>query len=183
MFPVSELGRRGNSATERDREMLNEQPSVEFTAGSQQKDVKKRRAMPAIGRGLRKRCPNCGRGKLFTRYLKVTPTCPHWQEDLSHHRADDAPPYLTIVLIGHIIVPAILFVETRWPLPTLTHLAIWLPLVLLLSLTLLPMMKGAVVGLQWAVRMHGFEEPDPDAPEPGADLDQTYFSGASVRGG
>ena len=92
------------------------------------------------------------------RYLKVAPNCPSCGEDLSQHRADDAPPYLTIVVVGHIIVPLILFVETRWPLPTMVHMAIWLPLTLILSLTFLPPMKGAVVGLQWALRMHGFDQ-------------------------
>ena len=90
-------------------------------------------------------------------YLKVNARCPVCDEDLSHQRADDAPPYLTIVVVGHIIVPLILFVETRWPQETMTHLAIWLPLTLILSLALLPVMKGAVVGLQWALRMHGFD--------------------------
>ena len=108
--------------------------------------------------GFRKRCPNCGRGRILVRYLKVTPNCPVCGEDLSHHRADDAPPYLTIVVAGHIIVPLILFVETRWPLAVFVHLAIWLPLTVLLCLTLLPMMKGAIVGLQWALRMDGFDQ-------------------------
>lgn len=120
----------------------------------------RRPVFQSIMRGLRRRCPNCGKGHLFTRYLKVTPTCPSCGEDLSHQRADDAPPYLTIVIVGHIVVPAILFVETRWPLPTFAHLAIWLPMTLVLSLLLLPVMKGAVVGLQWALRMHGFGEGD-----------------------
>jgi len=120
----------------------------------------KRSVLRSIGRGLRKRCPNCGRGKILTRYLKVVPTCPSCGEDLSHQRADDAPPYLTIVAVGHIIVPSILFVETRWPLSTSLTLAIWLPMTLIMSLLLLPVMKGAVVGLQWALRMHGFDDKD-----------------------
>ncbi len=128
----------------------------------------KRPVMPAIMKGLRMRCPNCGRGKLFTRYLKVAPSCSSCGEDLSHQRADDAPPYLTIVVVGHIIVPAILFVETRWPLSTAAHLAIWLPMTLILSLLLLPVMKGAVVGLQWALRMHGFGPQD----DPAYDFDE-----------
>lgn len=120
-----------------------------------------RPVFPAIRKGLRKRCPNCGKGKLFRGYLKVVPECPVCGEDLSHQRADDAPPYLTIVVVGHIIVPLILEVETHWHLSTIVHLSIWLPLTLILSLILLPIMKGAVVGLQWAMRMHGFgEEPD-----------------------
>jgi uncharacterized protein (DUF983 family) len=129
-------------------------------------DLPRRPALPAMLRGLRRRCPNCGRGRLMARYLKVVPNCPVCGEDLSHHRADDAPPYLTIVVVGHIIVPLILFVETHWPLPTAAHLAIWLPLTLILSLALLPAMKGAVVGLQWALRMHGFDKSDGSRPLP-----------------
>lgn len=130
-------------------------------------DIEPRPAMRSIGRGLRLRCPQCGEGKLFAGYLKVAPECSVCGQDLTHHRADDLPPYLTIVIVGHIIVPAILFVETRWPLSTFAHLAIWLPLTLILSLLLLPPVKGAVVGLQWALRMHGFDGrasglPDPD---------------------
>lgn len=137
--------------------------------------IAKREVLQAMLRGARCRCPNCGTGKLFTSYLKVTPTCPACGEDLSHHRADDLPPYLTIVIVGHIVVPLILFVEKHWPLGTTANLLIWLPITLILCLLLLPPTKGAVVGLQWALRMHGFDRTlkshdDPEiefiAPEP-----------------
>jgi uncharacterized protein (DUF983 family) len=142
------------------------------------KAAPRRPVFPAIRKGLRKRCPNCGKGRMFASYLKVNSECPACGEDLSHQRADDAPPYLTIVVVGHIIVPLILFVETRWHLSTVLHLSIWLPLTLLLSLLLLPMMKGAVVGLQWAMRMHGFDETDRSLPDPAmgfgtAELDES----------
>lgn len=130
-------------------------------------ELPRRAVWPAIANGLRRRCPNCGQGRLLRGYLKVTPRCDECDENLSHQRADDAPPYLTIVVVGHIIVPLILFVETRWPLSTVAHLSIWLPLTLILSLLLLPVMKGAVVGLQWALRMHGFDGRggEPGGPE------------------
>lgn len=137
----------------------------------------RRSVRQSIGRGLLKRCPNCGRGKILTRYLKVVPTCPSCGEDLSHQRADDAPPYLTIVAVGHIVVPAILLVETRWPLSTALNLAIWLPMTLILSLLLLPVMKGAVVGLQWALRMHGFDDKD----DAGFDFDADDTDGGTFR--
>ena len=152
---------------------------VHFSTLPSEKDaLPKRPVFNSIMRGLRRRCPNCGRGHLFNRYLKVTPACPVCGEDLSHQRADDAPPYLTIVVVGHIIVPLILFVETRWPLSTFQHLSIWLPLTLILSLVLLPVMKGAVVGLQWALRMHGFGEKE----EPGVDFEEADATdAASIR--
>ena len=110
----------------------------------------------AISRGFRCKCPACGEGRLFYKYLKVVDQCPACGEELHHQRADDAPPYLTILAVGHIIVPALFIVERTWKPALWIHLSIWLPLTLILTLTLLPMFKGAVIGLQWALRMHGF---------------------------
>ncbi len=117
----------------------------------------KRAVWPAIRKGFRGRCPNCGEGKVFQAFLKVAPTCNVCGEDFSGHRADDLPPYITIVIVGHVVVTAILYVFGRWEWPTSVHLAVWLPLTLIMSLALLQPIKGAVVGLQWALRMHGFE--------------------------
>lgn len=111
---------------------------------------------PAIWRGLRCRCPNCGDGMLFDGYLKVARSCPVCQEELYHHRADDGPAYLTILLVGHIMGFAvhIIWVQLRPdPLVMATMLTI---LAVGLSLYLLPRMKGMVVAIQWARRMHGF---------------------------
>ena len=65
----------------------------------------------ALWRGFTMRCPNCARGRLFPRYLKVADRCPNCSEDFSHHRADDFPAYLVIIVIGHIVIPAMLVVE------------------------------------------------------------------------
>lgn len=111
---------------------------------------------PALFRGLRRRCPNCGQGPLFEGYLKVTDTCPVCGEELCHHRADDGPAYLTILVVGHLMAPIIhiLFVRLR-PDPLVLATLLTLACVAL-SLFLLPRMKGLVVGIQWARRMHGF---------------------------
>ncbi|MEN6544308.1 DUF983 domain-containing protein, partial [Parvibaculum sp.] len=82
--------------------------------------------------------------------------CPHCGEALHHHRADDAPPYFTMLIVGHIIVPIILAVEVEYGPPVWIQMTIWPLLTAALSLLLLPRIKGAVVGLQWAQRMHGF---------------------------
>lgn len=103
------------------------------------------------------RCPNCGKGRLFGGYLKVLDECETCGEELHHHRADDAPPYFTIFIVGHILVPLVLWVEKAWQPAIATHMMIWLPLAVIMSLALLPVVKGALVGLQWALRMHGFE--------------------------
>jgi uncharacterized protein (DUF983 family) len=111
----------------------------------------------AMGRGALGRCPDCGIGRLFARYLKVADRCGHCGAELHHHRADDAPPYFTIFIVAHIVVPSCLVVERTWRPEIWVHMSLWLPLVVVLSLTLLPAVKGAIVGLQWALRMHGFE--------------------------
>ncbi|BAF87856.1 MULTISPECIES: DUF983 domain-containing protein [Azorhizobium] len=121
-----------------------------------------RDAASAMMRGARGLCPACGVGKLFRRYLKVADHCPACGEALYHQKADDAPPYMTILVVGHIVVPLLVIVEEAYRPEVWVHLALWLPLTLLLSLALLPVTKGALVGLQWALRMHGF---DPDSPE------------------
>jgi uncharacterized protein (DUF983 family) len=111
----------------------------------------------AMRRGFMERCPNCGQGKLFRSYLKVNPRCPSCSEDLSHQRADDAPPYITMLIVGHVIVAGVLAAEDVFPQsPLWLDALIWLWLTLVLSLALLPRVKGALVGYQWALRMHGF---------------------------
>lgn len=127
----------------------------------------KRNLYDAMMRGARLKCPACGHGQLFRAYLKVADTCPSCREELFHHRADDAPPYLTIVIVGHLIVSGVLALEQAIAPPQWVHLVLWLPLTVILSLALLPSIKGSIVGLQWANQMHGFgSRPDPDDPVP-----------------
>ena len=111
----------------------------------------------AMRRGFRGRCPACGEGRLFRSFLKVNESCAECGEELHHHRADDFPAYLVIVIVGHIVVPLVLAVETHFAPAYGIHLALWLPLTLGLSLALLQPVKGAVVAVQWFLGMHGFE--------------------------
>lgn len=101
--------------------------------------------------------PELREGHLFGRFLKVAGACDHCGEDLSHQRADDFPAYLVIVVVGHLVVPAILAVETAYAPAVWLQLAVWLPVTLFASLALLQPTKGAIVGLQWQIGMHGFE--------------------------
>lgn len=112
----------------------------------------------AVLRGFRSRCPHCGEGRMFRAYLKVADHCPDCGEALHHQRADDAPPYFVMMIVGHVLIAGVAIVEDLWAPPTAVHLAIWLPLTIVLCLTLLQPVKGALVGLQWANRMHGFGE-------------------------
>ncbi len=108
-----------------------------------------------LKRGFARRCPNCGQSPIFNRYLKVNRTCVHCGLGLGEFRADDAPPYFTILVVGHIIVPSMLILEQLRHPPEWLHALVWLPLTLALSLFLLPRIKGAVIGVQWANRIRG----------------------------
>ena len=127
----------------------------------------KRDVWQAMARGWRGRCPNCGQGKLFRAFLKTADSCSECGQDFTHHRADDLPAYLVIVIVGHIVVPAGLWIETNYAPSVLFQLALYLPFTLIASLALLQPVKGAVVGLQWAFRMHGFDETRPAGVEEG----------------
>jgi uncharacterized protein (DUF983 family) len=122
-----------------------------------------RDTLKAMWRGAKQRCPKCGQGALYSSYLKVSDYCPVCGEALFHQRADDAPPYVTIAIVGHLVVAGIWSVEDAYHPAAWVQAAIWLPVATLLSLFLLPPIKGALVGLQWAQRMHGFDGHEDDA--------------------
>ena len=117
-----------------------------------------RGVVAALWRGAVHRCPACGRGAMFRAFLKVAEACPDCGEDLSHQRADDAPPYVTILVVGHLILAAVVGIDIAYAWPMWLHVAVWFPLTVALCLAVLPSAKGALVGLQWALRMHGFGE-------------------------
>jgi uncharacterized protein (DUF983 family) len=111
----------------------------------------------AVWRGLRCRCPACGEGRLFRAFLKVRDACPECGEDLHHHRADDFPAYLVIVIVGHLLVPIILSVETHIAPPVGLSMALWPSIALAMALGFLQPVKGAVVAIQWFGGLHGFD--------------------------
>lgn len=111
----------------------------------------------AIARGWRNRCPNCGEGKMFASFLKATPACSTCGTDLSVHRADDMPPYVTIMIVGHIVVPLILVVERGYEWSIMAHTIVWPLLTIVLTLLIMQPVKGALIAYQWALRMHGFD--------------------------
>ena len=111
----------------------------------------------ALWRGFTCSCPACGQGLIFGKYLKVAHSCDVCGEELHHHRADDAPPYFTMMIVGHIVIPLVLVVEKIWHPDVSIHVMVWTAVTLSLTFALLPAVKGAIVGLQWALRMHGFD--------------------------
>lgn len=111
----------------------------------------------AMWRGLRGRCPACGSAGLFARYLKQVEACPACREDLGHIRSDDAAPWLTILVVGHIVVPLMLSVEryTRWP--DWMAMVVWPLVALALVFAVLPRAKGLLISIIWATRAPGSE--------------------------
>jgi uncharacterized protein (DUF983 family) len=116
----------------------------------------------AVTRGFFGRCPACGRGRLFRSYLKVVNTCQVCGEDLTPQRADDAPAYLTLLIVAHFVGAGVLMSDETWPESSLVWTAtFWLAVTIVASLTILPRAKGAIVGQQWAMGLHGFgDHPD-----------------------
>jgi len=111
----------------------------------------------AIGNGVMCRCPNCGKGKLFRSYLKINDSCSECGEELSSARADDFPPYIAIFIVGHILVGWMLHAEMSGPVDPMLYVWTMIPAAIVLPLIMLPSIKGAVVGLQWANYMYGFD--------------------------
>lgn len=108
-----------------------------------------------IRRGLAGKCPHCGEGRLFSSYLKVAPRCASCGHDVGVYRADDGPAYFTILIVGHLVIAPLLFssIILTWSVGSL--LALFLPAIVGLTLVLLPRVKGAFVGVQWAVGDRG----------------------------
>ena len=113
------------------------------------------RSVPvAVMRGLASKCPSCGKGSVFNGFLTIADRCNHCDEDLHHHRADDFPAYLNILIVGHVLIGAAVFF--------LSFMEMWhtvilvCALALVMSLALMRPLKGMVVAIQWAMRMHGF---------------------------
>ncbi|MCZ4282900.1 DUF983 domain-containing protein [Kiloniella laminariae] len=127
----------------------NKKNSGEFATSAPEE----RSAFQALKRGLRRKCPCCGTGNVFRKYVTVEDECAVCGEELGHIRADDIPPYFTIMLVGHIVVPGVMWSEQSWAPSLWAHVAIWPALTLALTLAFLPFIKGGVLGVLWALKM------------------------------
>ncbi len=118
-------------------------------------------------RGIRSRCPRCGKAGLFARWLKPHVACPSCRQEWSHQRADDFPAYIAILLTGHLLAPVIIALVTDLDLSPGVLAAILLPLAVVMMLAMLQPAKGAVIALQWWHGLHGFQrERRPAAAQP-----------------
>lgn len=112
----------------------------------------------AILRGALLRCPKCGRGLLFRAYLKQVDRCAVCHEEYAHIRADDAPPWLTILIVGHIVVPLMFIVDNWFSWPIWVEMIVWPVAIVLLALAVLPRAKGVFIAVIWATRAPGSEK-------------------------
>jgi uncharacterized protein (DUF983 family) len=119
----------------------------------------------ALARGAMFRCPACGEGKLFNGYLRLADECSACHAPLGRIRADDAPPYFTILIVGHVLVPGVFLVEKLWRPEMWVHMAIWLPLFAIVCMAMLRPVKGMVVAWMMRLGLTG-EDQGPPIPAP-----------------
>jgi len=111
----------------------------------------------AIIRGAKGHCPACGEAALFGRFLKPVAHCPACGQNWTLQRADDLPAYLVVLILGHLLVPFVVSANLRFDMPMWVQMALWPTIALILAMVMIQPAKGAVIALQWARRMHGFE--------------------------
>lgn len=108
--------------------------------------------LTALSRGFSRACPRCGRGRMFDGYLTVRESCSVCALAFEPLRADDAPAYFTVFLVGHLVVGGLLLVQKMAHPDEWLQFAIWIPLTIVLTLGLLPFIKGAVMGVIFAAQ-------------------------------
>ena len=108
----------------------------------------------AVTRGLLGRCPACGEGAIFHRYLKVSPDCPVCDHDLDQYPADDGPAYFTILLVGHLVVAPLLLFPIIWRAPVAVVVPATLIPLFLITLAVLPRIKGGVIGALYRFKVN-----------------------------
>jgi uncharacterized protein (DUF983 family) len=114
--------------------------------------------MNALIRGALGQCPRCSHGRLLHHYLKIVDHCSTCGEPYGHFRPDDAAPWLTILIVGHITMPIVLALEQSFELAMWVELAVYLPFIVLLTLALLPRCKGIILAVMWATKAEGSEK-------------------------
>ena len=108
-----------------------------------------------VRRGLAHRCPECGKGRLYRDYLKIEDSCEVCAHPLGEYRADDGPAYITILLVGHLVVAPLLLFPFIWQWPPAVVVPLTLGPLAALVLMTLPRVKGAFLGALWATKGTG----------------------------
>jgi uncharacterized protein (DUF983 family) len=112
-------------------------------------------ALAVFWRGFRRLCPRCGEGRMFSGYLSVREACEACKMEFEPLRSDDVPPYFTLFIVGHVVVSLYLLLWPIMPFPDWVHALIWCSLALVLSLTLLPFVKGGVMAVIFRTKAKG----------------------------
>jgi uncharacterized protein (DUF983 family) len=110
----------------------------------------------AARRAVANRCPHCGKGKLMRGYLKQVDNCAVCGESFGQIRADDAAPWLTIILVGHVFLPFAFMVNLDW-MPTWVAMLSLATVFVAISLAILPRAKMLFIGVLWQTRAPGYE--------------------------
>jgi uncharacterized protein (DUF983 family) len=103
----------------------------------------------AIKAGIGGKCPRCGGGRLFSGYLKTAPSCTNCGLDYTFIDTGDGPAVFIIMIVGFIVVGLALYTEVNFNPPLWLHFLMWIPLTLILSLSMLQRMKGLMIALQY----------------------------------
>jgi uncharacterized protein (DUF983 family) len=111
----------------------------------------------AMKRGFLGRCPSCGQTPLFQSYLNQVQSCSKCGAEFGRIRADDAAPWLTIIVVGHLFLPLIFFINLESVMPFWLGVFSWAALFSGLSLALLPRAKGMFIAMLWVTRAPGFD--------------------------
>ena len=117
-----------------------------------------RDAKRAMLLGLAGRCPRCGEAKLFAHGLTPVESCPACHEDMTPQRADDFPAYLVILILGHVLVPIVVAANMKWDIGLAPQMIAWPIVAVIAAVLMIRPAKGAVIGVQWALRMGGFRK-------------------------
>ncbi len=108
--------------------------------------------------GLRGRCPRCGQGRMFAGYLEVVEQCESCRLPLGKHDSGDGPVVFIVLIVGFIVVGLALWVEVAWRPAYWIHAALWLPLILILTLGLVRPLKGLMIALQYRHRREDYDD-------------------------
>jgi uncharacterized protein (DUF983 family) len=106
----------------------------------------------AAWRAVLGNCPCCGQGKLFARYLKQVENCAACGEYFGAIRADDAAPWLTIIVVGHVFLPLAFLIDLTHVMPVWGEMLLWSAFFTALSVALLPRAKGVMLAILWLTR-------------------------------
>jgi uncharacterized protein (DUF983 family) len=109
----------------------------------------------AVLRALLGRCPHCGKGRLMRGYLKQVELCSACGESFGKIRADDAAPWLTIIVVGHIFLPLAFLVNLDW-MPTWAAMVFLASVFAGLSLAILPRAKMLFIAILWQTHAPGY---------------------------